>query len=299
MPAVFDSLKPMSFAGIAFPYQDLKVSGGLRDHVHSFPHVAGGAPEKLGRKLYDIQVTAHMQAGLAVPKWGHLWPDGVSSLRALFEDQTTEKLHIPILGTIDAYCLAWVESSKAGNLSGTVYDLTFREDQTTAFLTAEQVAASTTDYAAALSALHDVPKTGLDQTGLDLFDAIAASGDAVLAIKDQADLYGALAASKIRSLTRLCSEADRQVNDLEQPAAMDIVDALHDLWYAAVKLQQDAQSRLVQLQQYTTPLVMTIQAVARALGIENPADVMQLNAILNPLAIPAGTVLNYYAQQAA
>ena len=64
MPAPFDLLKAMSFNGVAFPYKSYRVKGAFRKHIHEFPHIAGGAPEKLGRSLYEVSVSVDFTAGL-------------------------------------------------------------------------------------------------------------------------------------------------------------------------------------------------------------------------------------------
>ena len=80
---LFDNLERASFAGYAFPVSDVEVTGGLRDHVHEYPHSPGGAPEKLGRKLYEFSFTSPMLAGF--PRYPKLWPETAASLRIVFE----------------------------------------------------------------------------------------------------------------------------------------------------------------------------------------------------------------------
>ncbi len=99
--AAFDALLRASFLDYPFPVQDIDVKGGLRDHVHEYPHAPGGAPEKLGRKLYEFTFTCPFLTGLrGYPK---LWPETLATLRIFFEGQNTGDLVVPTIGTINTF----------------------------------------------------------------------------------------------------------------------------------------------------------------------------------------------------
>lgn len=300
MPSALDSLKAMAFGGIAFPYLNYRVSGGLRKKVHEYPHSPGGATEKLGRKLYEVSGSAEFLANATVARYQGLWPDALSTLRRLWEQGSTQDLHVPTIGTFKAVCDSWVEDVSNVRRSSVRVDFVFTEDQDQAFL---------------VNALVDVDRSGLKTQLQDfqiaieekdcsskLFDGIVESADAILAAKQELLSYpgrvGQDVAAKIDTLVTLCNRADREVRQLELIPFQTVRDALHDLWLSATTLQKDSETRLAQLRLYVTPLTMTINAVARAVGVENPADVMVLNAIPDPLSIPAGTSLRYYAQAA-
>lgn len=295
MPA-FDQLQPFSFASVAFPYSSYSIAGGLRDKVHEYPHSPGGAAEKLGRKLYEVDVEADFIAGAIMPRYRALWPDGLNALRTLWEQQLTADLHVPTVGTFRAYCVDWKESAKNTKRNGVTVSMKFREDQNQAFLLNSVLFL---DQSTLNTALEDFTVT-IEENPVttDLFDGIVQTANAILSVKDQIDLYGALVASKITTLALLCDQADRQVNELDTLEFQNVRDALHELWLSATQLQQDLAAKSVKLKQYTTPMVMTINAVARAVGVENPADIMQLNALADPLAIAANTTLRYYQEAA-
>lgn len=300
MPSALDTLKAMSFGGIAFPYLSYRVTGGLRKKIHEYPHSPGGATEKLGRKLYEVSGSAEFLANATVARYQNLWPDALSTLRRLWEQGATQDLHVPTIGTFKAVCDSWVEDVSNMRRSSVRVDFTFTEDQDQAFL---------------VNALIDVDRAGL-KNQLDafqlavadkdascaLFDGIAEAADSILALQQQLAAYpgrlGADVSAKINTLVLLCDRADREVRSLDLLGFDTLRDALHELWLSATVLEKDSETRLAQLRTYVTPLTMTIQAVARAVRVENPADVMQLNAIPDPLAIPAGTSLRYYAQAA-
>lgn len=296
--AAFDDLKHMSFAGIPFPVKSVRISGGIRDHVHEYPHSPGGAPEKLGRKLYEISAEAVFLQGLINPLWGSLWPQNLSTLRKLWEDQATRDLHIPTIGTIQAYAFNWEQVMDARIRSGEMVSLRFREDQTAAFLTQSLIqttARSFVDRAADFQIAADEldPKPSI-------FDAIQDAANSVLAFKDQADLYGNLVEAKLLGLTALLQAADRQVLELNDPVNHRLLDAMLGLWEAAVKLQQDLEETGAKLQEFVVPIQMSTSQAAASIfnDASRGGDILSLNALTDPFAIPAGTVLKYYADAA-
>lgn len=297
--AVFDQLQPASFGGLKFPVREVRISGSLRDHVHEFPHAPGGAPEKLGRGLYRISMTAAFlgkDATLAPAyrKWNPLWPNTLRALREYYENGDTQDLHIPTIGTIQAYIKDWGQTMTNSNRSGEVGDFLFVEDQESAFLVNNLLEVRATSLADKADAWNVQIKGVDDSTGL--FDAITEAANSVLAIKDQIDLYGALVESKILGLTGLLREADEQVRSLNDPTNYQVLDALHELWDSALKLHKDLQERGAQLRNYVTPMLMPLSKAAAAIYGDSArtSELLQLNALEDPFAVPPGTTLRYY-----
>lgn len=295
MPTPFDQLKSFSFNNIPFPYQRFSVSGGLRDHVHEYPHTAGGAPEKLGRKLYEIQVTANFQAALWTKKYANLWPNDLGVLRALFEDQTTSDLHIPTIGTIKAYAVSWNEIATAQNRSGVEVELTFREDQESAFLVAGVLQLGTGAMKSKVEEFENLAAQTVPGKP-SIFDTIIDAANFVLSFKDQFDLYGSLLESKILSLVSLMNEADRQLKELDDPTNYAVLDAFQDLWLSVLQLQRDIRERGESFRFFTTPMTMALQDVSSRIygDASRSAELLQLNALEDPFDIPANTVIRYY-----
>lgn len=297
MPA-FDELKRASHHGIAFPVRSVRISGGLREHVHEYPHAPGGAPEKLGRKLYEISMSAMFLQGLIDPAWQNLWPVGLATLRRLWEDQVTGPLHIPTIGTIQAYAVDWSQEMESRIRSGEMAEIKFREDQSSAFLVGELVQVSPSALVDKLAAF-ELAAEAMSPTP-SIFDAIQDTTNSVLAFKDQIDLAGNLVEAKLLGLVHLLREADAQVKSLNDPQFVHVLDAMHELWLASQQLHDDVHQKSAQIQTYTVPFRTTITDVARALFGDNTraADILQLNAIEDPFAIPAGAQLRYYAEAA-
>lgn len=292
--AAFDQLQRASFSGFEFPVKSVRVMGGLRDHVHEYPHVAGGASEKLGRKLYDVTMQCAFLQGLVDARWANLWPDRLGRLRRLWEAGETAALHIPTIGTIQAYAVDWTQEMDARIRSGEMVEVKYREDESAAFLVNALVQVSPSAVAASAQKLE------LETRELSpvpsIFTGIQDAANAIFAFGDQFELAGNLVEAKILGLVALLREADEQLDILDEPVNHRILDALHELWLSAVQLQEDLQNKSAKLERYTLPATMAISDVARQLygDTSRGGDILQLNAIEDPFAIPAGTVLRFY-----
>jgi prophage DNA circulation protein len=292
MPTVFDTFKPMSFGPVKFPYKSYQVHGAYRHHIHEYPHSPGGALEKLGRSLYEFTVSVDFRAELDSPKYPRLITD-LGNLRNLFEGGVTEKLHIPHMGTVEAIAVDWTEGCVNTDRSGVAGHIKFVEDQTSAFGVLETLQVERTSFdsnAANFAAAVRPP-------GVNIFRQIDEVVSSIAAIKDQAQLFGSLVASKIESLIQMLRLADETVKELNDPPYnIELVEALHALWDATQQLGKDIQQKGDLLKEYTTPIVMSVTQAAGAIygDTERAIDVMQLNVIRDPYAIPANTRLRYY-----
>jgi prophage DNA circulation protein len=288
----FDKLKPMSFSGIKFPYKTYEVTGAYRKHIHEYPHVAGGAPEKLGRSLYEVTVSTDFRAGLHSKKYPQLITD-LGVLRALWEDGVTADLHIPHIGTVKMFADSWKERAKNTDRSNIEGDIKFVEDQESAFLVLESIQIKTSDFNDAAYTLQGTPKSDLS-----LWSKINNAITSVIAVKDQAELYGSLFVAKIDSLSSLLEMADKTLDELNDPDNYPLLDALHRLWDATLSLKNDILTQDDYLREYTVPLPMTVGQAAGAIWGDSSrgGELLQLNVISDPLNVPAGTKLRYYVQ---
>jgi prophage DNA circulation protein len=294
--AAFDNLKPMSFAGIKFPYRSYTVKGSYRKHVHEYPHVAGGAPEKLGRSLYEVEVEVDFRADLHSKKYPQLITD-LGVLRGLWENGDTAEFHIPHIGTVKMFADDWTERAKNTDRSGIATTIKFLEDQESAFLVLDTIQIRTADFNDAAYALQGDPR----KSNASLWSTINNAITSVLAVRDQAGLYGSLVAAKVDSLASLLKQADETLDELNDPANNELLEALHRLWDATLSLKNDLQSQDDYLREYNVPLTMTIgQAAAAIYGDSSRGgELMQLNVLADPLAIPPLTKLRYYVTDKA
>jgi hypothetical protein len=293
--AVLDELQRLKFGVFVIPYQSIKVTGGLRDHVHEYPHVPGGSPEKMGRKLYSVSVSARFDARISSPEVTRGYPDGIyptglNLLIADFEHQATRDLVIPGTGTFPAYCRNWSTTLETQVRSGASVELEFVEDQDAEFLSLTAVALPTAAMATMLGDLD----TFSPKPPPSLFDSIRAAINGVLAYRDQALMYRGVLVSKIEALRALFVEADDTLDELKNPVNAELIDAFQRLWEAV----EDLAANILgtgPLATYVAPRDMTAAEVSRAIygDTVHVVDVLNLNAIEDPDLIRAGTRIRY------
>lgn len=306
MPAAFDTLKPMSFAGIQFPFRTYRIKGAIRKHVHEYPHSPGGALEKLGRSLYEISVSVDFVQGYTHPKYKQMFTD-LGVLRGLFEDQVTENFVIPHIGTIKVCADEWTEDVVNTNRNTVKAELKFVEDQSSAFLVLETLQVSSNALADKVDDLVVARDKAMSRPDMaiigaepipehSLFSAIDSAANALLSIKDESDLYGALIVSKIDGLASLLGQADQQIQSLNEPPYWELREALHELWAATLQLGRDVQNRDEFLKEYTVPITMSVGQIAGAVygDASRGVEIMQLNVLRDPLAVTGGTTIRYY-----
>lgn len=286
-------LQRAAFAGIEFPVSRVSVKGGLREFVHEFPHVAGGAPEKLGRKLYEF--TFEVPFHDVLPDYGtDLWPSRLADLRTYFELETTEDLVVPTIGTIQAYCYDWEQDWQAKVQSGESATFHFREDSSSAFLAGAIAVPTTAGIAVRGKALTTIVEVG--GYSASLFDGIRDAVNSITALSDQADLYANLLEAKALGLADMCRQLDASLPDLQKPVNFPLIDALLELWAAAVDLHKDALRMAVTIVKYTVPTPMSVNDVARILygSADRAIDVLRMNPIEDAFKIPANTELRVF-----
>lgn len=296
--ANFDDLKRASFDGVEFPVSEVRIKGGLRDHVHEFPHTPGGRPELMGRKLYEIEMTGPFLVSLIDPKWANLWPGSLGVLRGKFERQIRSQLHIPTVGTIKAYCYDWDQTMKASVRSGEMGSFRFREDQSDAFLVKDLVKVSPRALSGQMAQIRaEAEKQGEDPS---VFDALTDAVSNVLGVLDQIELGAKLLESKILGAASICDELDRKLDLFSDPENFGIHEALRTLWASLLNLLKNVDEKTATVRKYTLPIEMSISDVAISVygAAERGADILRLNAINDAFAIPAGTELTYYEDAA-
>lgn len=287
-------LKKASFMGYDFPVTEVVVSGGIRDHIHEYPHANGGAPEKLGRRLYSIKMNAlFLTNGKAYP---HLWPTTLNYLRTYWERSTTGPLVIPTIGTIQAYCRVWTTTQNSKILSGETAELEFLEDQGSDELVKALITAVPTfveafgKYNVALL-LTEFARPA----DISIFDLISNAINAVLAVGDTIEAVGNLISAKLLAISDACSSADKTLT-AQDPRNSPVIEALKQIWDTAQRASETMFKDQASLRTYRVPMLMPISTVSSIVyngDSSRGVEIMQLNAIDDPMAIRAGTSLRY------
>jgi hypothetical protein len=312
MPAPFayvpnialDSQPQTTFGGIALPVEMITVHSQGRQHVHEFPHAPGGVPEKMGRGIWWVTVDCSFQVVFA--KYPTSYPTDMLALRRMYEAQTTATFVHPSYGQWPALIANWKGVWNPRLRSGEKVSLELLEDQRANFLTppsaTSQQSTTITSNQAALDAQLSAIKSQLliSQSDLNVFDTLRAASNAVASLTGFTQQYTMLIQAKSQQLRDVCSQVDT-LPSMQSPLAIGIIDPLKNIWAAATSTAQA--TRLASLGSWVVPQTMSVQAIARVLyngDASRATDIQTLNAaaIPNPFAVPAGTKLRYFLQNA-
>lgn len=288
----FDALQRASFNSSVFPCDEIEIRGGLRDHVHEYPHNPGGAPEKLGRKLYEIDLVCPFHDTFA--KYPDLYPATLDALFSLFDAQLTADLVIPTVGTMRAYAVTWKRKAIGKARSGERVSMLFREDQGADGLDAFISSAGNVKGFVAQSDRFKLA-VKLAPLPVPFFDSLLDAINQVLALKDIGDRYTLLLEAKLLALIDVISQFDR-LDLMKDPTMWRVADTMHAIWKSSVDAMNDLSNSKRTFSTYRTPKVMTITEISTALyrDATHGAELLQLNAIEDAFAIPTGTPLRYY-----
>jgi DNA circularisation protein N-terminus len=299
---VFDGFPQATFSGITFPVESSRIKGGIRDHVHEYPHSPGGSPEKLGRSLYEFTVQVHFDARFT--NYPGLYPGNLNQLVLLFEAQTTADFRLPQMPkAVPSYCRSWTREMSNRVRSGEKAELLFIEDQSTLYLFQDLVSQQSsnlgglsTSLSLSFSGLPFTPSAGF----ASLFQSISTFIGQIQGLAQIASVYGTELSDAVNGLINTCSSFDSDPQMQTVPAAA-LMEANHEIWAAAQAMANDIEGVGVQLQTWIVPMRMDIASVSMALfnGDSSFAgDLLALNPIDDPLLINAGTSLVYYPQAA-
>lgn len=297
MPTPAETFQKASFNGIAFPIYRVTVKGGLRHHIHEFPHSPGGEIEKMGRKLYSITMSAFFHDIPLSPMaedYPDLYPERLFSLQSAFEQELTAPLVIPNLGTLNCVAIDWRRTFDfTQSLSGESVELEFIEDQDreTIFEAVEFGPGSLKEktyqlYGLVENSPHNFPS--IFQTINDIVTSIEA-------IEGIADATSKVLEAKLLQVADLCERASR-ITELQSPENWAIHRALKAVWLAARDLAEDILGRQSPIHTWRVPRVMSAAEASTAIyrSAEHAIELIQLNPIEDAFAIPEGFNLRYY-----
>jgi prophage DNA circulation protein len=323
------NLAKSGFDGISFPVTGYEVTGGIRDHVHTYPHSPGGAAEKLGREVYRVRMTAVFDQ--RITGYGdNLWPGDLSDLRDRWEQEVTSSLTIPTIGDIQAYCKSWTEKVEPSRQSGVVMELEFVEDQSQAFLvnglvqvTSSSLKSVGVDFdeqfapllgggtVSATAPTRIVPPpagttprattfagayTQLRQSDATAITNIQTAYRAAVTAIDTPSRLADQVLRTAESLVSVCQQNYERIRVLKNPIMWERARAYKRVWAAGLKLRDDLNKKAPRVLIYVASIDTSIGAVSREIygDATYAVQIMQLNSIPNPLAIPKGAQLRYY-----
>jgi prophage DNA circulation protein len=312
MSRVFTVHRKAGFFGRVFPVTDCVITGGIRHHVHEYPHTPGGDTEPMGRKLYTIRMRAFFGSvpGSKLNRdYPDLYPTTLQILRAAFEEEKVADLLIPTVGTIKARAVGWTQTMSSGNLSGETMELEFLEEYENQYLDNSGSVDINIDVDAANDALQTAAAAKLAdldtgefgnpdpriEKATSLFQSLNDAVGAVLAIRDTVDVAARLIESKLLKVADLCREVDRTLGTLQGADFVRVMQANRDLWQSVNETIENVTKKPSPLQYYETPKLMGVNEVAIALskyGVK-PVDLLSLNGFEDAFAIPPGYRVKY------
>jgi prophage DNA circulation protein len=291
MPDLLETLPQASFSGIAFPYTKIAIHGALDYHLHKFLHRPGGQIESLGRKPYEFTFSSVFDANMRA--WAQAYPELLTALINVFESEVTAALVVPNVGTVRAKAIKWPRSLSARIRSGESVEFVFLEDSQS-----QNVASLTTFSMGAVPIQAAVLSNAMTAAGLDtsLLSTLLSAVTALTALRDQAELMGAIIAQKCAQVMNACATLE-SLATFNDPMNWPVLDAIHDVWASANAVNQDALQASLPLESYFVPATMTVSELSIAIygNTSYALQLLQLNAFDDALAIPAGSIVVYYA----
>jgi hypothetical protein len=294
-----DGLPRTKFGDIEFPGEVTHLRLVFRHHVHEYPHSPGGSPEKLGRGLYRVSITAQFHDRF--PLYPGLYPDALNRMRGYAELGATLTLRHPTVGEFPAFITSWDQVKSGKVRSGEQVEIEFLEDQSASFAltaiselqhltavgpTAQQLA---TDLAATQKDLT------LSANDISIFAALQTAANAVVALKDTSLLYGNRYVAAVAQMINLCQQIDA-LPSMQDARAWPVIDTLRELWALGVDASNDAQAQQVKMSTYIVPYTQSVIEIAIALfgDASKQTDILSLNPIDDPSRVLAGTRIRYY-----
>lgn len=298
-PTALDGLRRWSFSGIEFPVEHATLRSTGRSHLHEYPHSPGAAPEKLGRGVWYVNLQASFQT--VFPGYANLYPAAMNSLRGMYEQQLTATLVHPTAGEFQAFISSWKQDWNPKLRSGEKVEIEFLEDQRQAFLVQNAPAINSTAITQSQADLDNALALVRDQIkptpqDLSVFDAIRAISNSISAVNDTASMYSGFLKAKAGELSNACARADSALC-LQTAIGISMLDALHNLWAAAVQITQNVQSQTSRKGTWTTPRRMTLNDVAIRLygDTSRSTELYNLNSDLvpDPTSVAPNVKLQY------
>lgn len=303
MTSVLEGAPRASFDQIEFPFLSRVARAEFRQHTHEFPKMAGGQPEKLGRKLWSFSFECPFHASnLYFPD---LYPAALDALTERWARGLTAELVIPEMGILRAFITKLERRRRGAILSGEDVSLEFLEDDLQAFRNATTSVGRAALDEAAVNVREELLGFGADDRDLreakvepykEPLDRLLNAVDFVLGIRDQVELFGARVGAQLEGIAAACRELHEL---LKGPDLSPLREGLRSLWDATYQLQQDLMNKGPgsSLVTYVVPAVMSVGQIAQQLYGEasRGAEILALNAgIADPFEVDAGLPLLVY-----
>jgi prophage DNA circulation protein len=292
----FPNPKVGKFGAIEFPVSSCAVSCELRDAMHEYPYQDGADAEKMGRKWYEFRIEVPAVDGLK--GYDNLYSERLPKLREMFQSGKVAPLRVPTLGTVSAYIRNYKHEYRPRNMTnGVAATLEFREDFGSSFAPENIAARASASVGLSAGALDGLKPKNLIARISEKFDEAISLARQIQGYKDLAENLIGGYLSKLDALLGLIQELDSTLEDIKHPRNYEFTTAFRNLWESTEE-SYDSVLRVSSFKTYVTPRVMSAGDVAVA--VHNDAskggDILALNVLEDPFAIPAGTTVRYLSE---
>lgn len=289
--SAISQLKQASFAGIAFPYTDCRVSIQARHHAHVYIHTDGGELEKLGLALRKFAFTIPAHDSLQ-PPFRNFYSIVFPRLWSTWQSLVTAPLDVPSIGRVQAMATDATRSIKQAT-SGEPVEVSFLEDSKTL---ATFAAVFTPSVATLPQQVRAVVRAAPPAVPKSLLDRLLAAVDSVMALAAQGDTFARQWTAKITSVINLCDALYHQPS-LALPSSVAAVGVLLDLHLTAIRMREEAQHRSRPV--LTWPARTATRMSAGQIAAWIYGDTGRVTELLalndwDPLNVPAGSIVRYF-----
>lgn len=294
----FQTLALHSFLDDPFRALRVEIRGGIREHVHVYPHRAGGRTEPLGRELYEFDYQGIYLTNDRT--FRDAWPGTIGLHRGAWEQQIVGDLVVSTIGKIRARAIKWKITQSAEFQNGEMVSVLFREEDAVDLLSPTSVMTLNVTPLAdrAIFIINLAKRLGVQR---DFFDSLLALARQIQGLVAMAKLQLEVIANRATAMADMIRNFDELEKSLNDAKNWQLFVALRDLAIAADELARDSLAKFAPLVTYETEAEMGVLDVSVDIygDTSRAMEIMRLNPIKNPFRIPAATTLSVYADLSA
>ena len=283
---------------IVFPVCDIQESGGNRIVERERPYRDGAKLDDIGRKAIRWTVVAKFEnsiqeEGLSTTP---LYPTVLNNLLSTFDVHATGDLTLPTRGKVRARAESYQRKETTGDRDYATVTLVFCEDnedsvdaQTFESPSVNASARRITEQAefdAESGGFGGTSMADLREFGSQLEGLANAPGETL----NDLDTQASIVVGTVNRTTRSFSRADDQFSDPENSRTQRKLEQTKDLAGRSRRSPRAGRPRIVSFKLLNGTSLFNIAAQLR-----QPAkDIIDINPTLNPLFVPAGTVVRVF-----
>ena len=290
-----DTILDAEYEGTRFPVSSLQVQSGNASAQHKAYRRAGADIEDCGREPYSGSLTVPcIDVDALNARYGLGWPDLYRTLDELFKYTPTGRLVHPTLGPLTVHIDSWPHQADTADLSGVTLTVQWTEHDATIsrLFDVATDAVEPTDSTNAVQSKADEADASAKSVGVAGWKDLGDTFTEQLVLLGSGELVFGDVAGVVRTLAGLV-RGNLALPGMDAVASASLALDLEALLAQVYAVGEQAQGSREAPQLYTCPATMAAWQVAGAVygDISKDGLITAANAITDPNAIPAGTVL--------